>query len=235
MRDVTCIALDDESLAISYLADFIRKTPFLTLKGCFEKPTEAWAFLEAESVDLVISDIAMPDISGVALLKNLKNPPLFIFVTANADFAAESYELDVVDYIVKPYDYARFLKAVRKAQDQLNSKNSPSIKKEKDFITVKDGYKNVIIRFDEIFYIEGSKEYVAISTLEKDVIFRKSLIQMEQLLPPDKFIRVQKSYIVNTDFVRELTVSKIIMRGGIKDIPLGAQYRAELFRRFGLE
>ncbi|GGG73770.1 DNA-binding response regulator [Parapedobacter pyrenivorans] len=231
--NITCIALEDEFYAKVHLEACIVKTPFLELKGSFENALSAWEYLKNENIDLVISDIAMPDITGVAFLKNLSNPPLFIFVTANTEFAAESYELNVVDYVVKPYDYARFLKAATKAQNRLNNGQShPTIM---DFVSVRDGYKNIIIRFSEIFFVEGSKEYVTVYTAEKNILFRKSLIQMEQILPSEKFLRVQKSYIVNLDFVREVTTSKIIMKGGLQNIPVGPQYRPELFRRFGLE
>ncbi|MFC7524934.1 LytR/AlgR family response regulator transcription factor [Parapedobacter sp. GCM10030251] len=231
--EITCIALEDEPYAKSFLEENIRNTLFLNLRGSFDNVKDGWEFLKSENVDLVISDIAMPGITGMAFRKHLSNPPLFIFVTANAGFAAESYELDVVDYVVKPYDYARFLKAVTKAQDRLKNglRQSPN---RKDFVTAKDGHNNVIIRFDEIFYVEGSKEYVIIATPEKEILHRKSLIQMEQLLPAGKFLRIHKSFIANTDFIREVAANKIIMKGSIKDLPVGAQYRPELFRRFGL-
>ena len=124
----------------------------LNLSASFDSPVKTWDFLKSESVDLVFSDIAMPDVTGISFLKSLKVPPCFIFITANPGYAAESYELDVVDYIVKPYDYGRFMKVVNKVEAVLSKKTIGH--KDKDYLIIKDGYKNVVKRFDDIFFID---------------------------------------------------------------------------------
>jgi len=229
---INCIIVDDEPLARTILEDCTKKTPQLNLLNTFDNAIKAWDFLKREKVDLVFSDIVMPDIDGISFLKNLKNPPLFIYVTGNPKHAVESFELDVIDYIIKPFDYGRFMKAVNKAEAFLNKKEK-SIE-DKDFLVVKDGYKNVILRFDDIFYIEGSREYVNIATIDKDYLIHKTMNTMESILPSEKFTRVQKSYIINLDYAREVTHNKIIMKGSIRDIPLGLQYRDNLYQRLGI-
>jgi Response regulator of the LytR/AlgR family len=230
---ITCIAIDDEPLARAYLEDFIKKTGSLKLLASFGSAAKAWEFLGRQTVDVVFSDIAMPDMSGISFLKTLKNPPIFVFVTANPEHAVESYELDVMDFIVKPYDYGRFLRAVSKIQAFLQK--DKGTQEASAFVTVKDGHHNVILRTDEIYYLKGEKEYTRMFTEgNKEHLVHKTLGNLETLLPKERFLRVQKSYIVNIDYVRSVTPSTISMKGSLPDIPLGTQYRQEVFKRFGI-
>ncbi|MEC3880606.1 LytR/AlgR family response regulator transcription factor [Parapedobacter sp. 10938] len=230
---MSCIALDDEPLARAHLEDSIRKTPDLDLKGVFSNAADAWHFLSKHAVDVVFTDIAMPDMDGISLLKSIKNPPLFIFVTANPDYAASSYELDVLDFIVKPFDHGRFLKAVGKVKAFFRQPEGKS--NEAFFLTVKDGCYNLILQRDEIVYLKGEKEYTRIVVDDKkEYLIHKNLGKMELLLPKDSFMRVQKSFIVNLHYVRSVGTSEITMKGNIDNIPIGRQYRDELFKRFGL-
>lgn len=229
---ISCIIVDDEPLARETLEVYVDKIPALKLLGSFEDPFEAMDLLGKEKVDLVFSDIQMPDISGISLLKSLANPPLFIFVTGNPEHAAQSFELDVLDYIVKPYDFDRFLKSVNKAQAVLDFRKSPAVNKA--FLLIKDRSLNVIVRYDEIYYVEGNKDYVNIVTSEKTHSVSKTMSYMESVLPNDRFLRVHKSYIINLAFAKAVTAVVIKMKGNIKDIPIGMQYREDLYRNLGI-
>lgn len=235
MMKIACISIEVQSIEKSYLIECIQKTSFLNLRGTFESAEEMLEFLRFENIDLIFADITIPDIRALASLNSQKDQPYIIFVTPNPETEVKNHGIDVSDYIAKPINYDRFLMAVAEVQHRIYRGLTPVSKPEKDFVTIKDGYKYIIIRYDEIIYIEGSKEYVSIVTAENSIVFRKSLILMEGLLPKERFLRVQKSYIVNTDYIREVTATKIIMKGDFPELPVGRQFRKELFRRFGLE
>lgn|GEM_PF-4517031 len=162
----------------------------------------------------------------------MDQPPLFIFVTGTASHAAEGFELDVVDYILKPFDYARFLKGVKKAEGALE-KPVPAYG-ELDFLTIKDGHKHILLKHQDIHYIKANKEYVSIVTQENEYLIQKTMKHMEAILPTNKFFRAQKSYIFNVDHAREVLSNEIVMKGEIKNIPIGQQYKYNLYKRLGI-
>lgn len=230
---INYIIVEDETLAQEVLVNQLNKISDLKLCGVFDNALDAIEFIGDVEVDLVFSDIKMPDISGVSLLKSLRNPPLFIFVTGDPQFAIESFALDVLDYILKPVELDRILKAVNKAKAILESRESSASNME--FLIVKDRTSNVIIRYDEIHYIRGNKDFVDIVTEEKVYTIWRKMRIMEEILSPNKqFLRVHKSYIVNLQFAKEVSAGSIKMKGTIEDIPIGAQYREELYRRLGI-
>lgn len=230
---INCIAIDDEPLALENLVGKITKIPDLRLLGAFDSALDAMPLINERKIDVVFCDIQMPDISGVSFLKSLTRPPLFIFVTGNPNHAIESFELDVVDYILKPFGMDRLLKSVNRAKAFLESQktNLPH----RDFFIIKDRSTNIIMPYNEIFYIKSDREYVRVSTSEKDYLMYKRLSEIEESLSSTRqFLRVQKSYIVNLDFAKTVDGSYIKMKGSVEDIPIGGQYKAELYKRLGI-
>ena len=232
-QTISCIVIEDDPLPRADIVEHIKRTPVLQLNGVFNEAMSAFDFISRENnIQLVFSDIMMPGISGMELLKSLSNPPLFVFVTALQEYAVESFEYNVADYLLKPYAYTRFLKAVDKVRSLLGRIDED---KGKDFITVKSGNKNVIVKHNDIHFIKADRVYIEIETLDRTHIQQESLAQMAKKLPQYQFMRVHRSYIVNLDYIGEVTASTIIMQGGIADIPIGPSYREALFKKLGIE
>ena len=230
---IRCIAIDDESLALDLIEDNIRKVPFLELVRRFKSGYEAMEFLQVEKIDLLFLDIQMPDISGIQFLKSLKNKPLVIFTTAYEKYALEGFELDVIDYLLKPFSFDRFLKAVNKARDYIHLKEKNisdetgnPIKAQAGYIFVKADYKLVKINFNEILYIEGLKDYIKIFTGGKPVLTLLSLKSLEEKLPSADFVRVHRSYIVAVNKIQFIQRSFIHI--GDKEIPFSDNYKEQL-------
>src|SRR5688500_14571663 len=210
---MNCIVIDDEPLARQGMEMHIANVASLKLLGSFSNPLAAADFLRKEQVDLMFLDINMPEISGLEFLKSLRDAPLVIFTTAYPQYALESYELDAIDYLVKPIRTERFLKAINKAQQHLNlllqQEGTNSVEKiEDDFIFIKADRKYFRVHFKDILYIEGLKDYVIIHTKETKIITAKNVKNIGLQLPGAIFSRVSKSYIVNvqqiTSFDHEL-------------------------------
>ena len=227
---MSCILIEDEPLARNGIAEHINQIPFVRLEAIFENAMEAITFLNEKDVDVILSDINMPGINGVDFLKTLSKRPLFIFITGRADYAVESFDLEVFDYILKPYSFERLFKALSRAQAHLLKKEVPE-KAETGKLTIKENYRNYLVPHDEIQYVEGDKEYIRIYTIEREFLIIYSLKKITNDLPADIFIRVHKSYIVNKAFVRAVDPDKIIMKGSIKNIPIGATYRDEVYKQ----
>jgi len=226
---IRCIIIDDERIARETVEDFARRVPYLTVVGVFEDAMEAVILVSQGHVDLVFSDVQMPEITGIAFLKSLRNPPYFIFFTGNPGYAAESYELDVVDYILKPLTFERFLKAANKVYEKLVPRTSNDM--DDQYLPVKDRHKTVLIAFQDILYVEGMKDYLKIVTKEKDFVIMETMKKLESLLPKGLFHRVQKSYIINLRQVKEVDATSATLRDTDKPIPLGLQYRDEFYKR----
>ena len=231
---IRCLAIDDESLALDLLEDNIRKVPFLELvKGC-RSAFEAMEILHKEKIVLIFLDIQMPDISGIQFLKSLQSRPLVIFTTAFEKYALEGFELDVVDYLLKPFSFDRFLKAVNKAQDYLilkersasretGNETLPTIR----YIFVKADYKLIKINFDDILYVEGLKDYIKIYTGEKPILTLMSMKSLEEKLPSADFVRVHRSFIVA---IKKISfIQRNFIHIGNKEIPVSDLYKDHLF------
>jgi DNA-binding LytR/AlgR family response regulator len=231
---IRCLAIDDESLALDLIEDNIRKVPFLELvKGC-KSAFEAMEILQNEKIDILFLDIQMPDITGIQFLKSLQTRPLVIFTTAYEKYALEGFELDVIDYLLKPFSFDRFLKAINKAQDYLHLKGSNAsyetaneIQATSGYIFVKADYKLVKINFNEILYIEGLKDYVKIYTEEKPVLTLMSLKSLEEKLPPADFVRVHRSFIVSIKKIR--FIQRNFIHIGNKEIPISENHKEHFF------
>jgi DNA-binding LytR/AlgR family response regulator len=227
---IRCIAIDDENLALELLEDDIRKVPFLELVKTYKSGFEAMDMLQNEKIDLLFLDIQMPDISGIQFLKSLSHPPLVIFTTAYEKYALEGFELDVIDYLLKPYLFERFLKAVNKAQEYLTNTGkirSPEPAEEarasSNFFFVKSDYKLVKIEISEIQYIESLKDYIKIYTGGKPVLTLSSMKAIEDRLPSSDFIRAHRGFIVNIRKIQYIHRNFVMVEN--KEIPIGENYR----------
>ena len=230
-----CLIVDDEPLAIEVIESHISQFENLEVVATCRNAIRAFEILEKEDVDLVFLDIQMPKLTGIDFLKSVKNPPKVIFTTAYIDYALESYELDVVDYLVKPVSFQRFLKAVNKYfaianPPGIRSKTPESVTSgEKDFVFVKADRKNHRVLYSEIRYIESVKDYIKIHMKDRRLTVKNTLTSFEKRLPTTNFIRIHRSYIVNLDFVTAYTAHDIEI--GSTEIPIGISYKQKVFER----
>lgn len=223
-----CIAIDDEPLGLDLLQDSIGKIPFLGLAGTFTNPLEALALLQREPIDLVFVDIQMPGLTGLQFIESLAHPPLVILVTAYEQYALQGFQLNVVDYLLKPVAFDRFLKACTRAQE-LHQLRHGAARKEGGHFFVSADYSQLKVVYADIVYIEGLKDYIRIHLrgAGKPVVSRMSLKALEEQLPPS-FLRVHKSYIVSNDCITAVKRSSISL--GSVEIPVGESYRDVLER-----
>lgn len=227
---IKCIAVDDEPLALEIITDFARKVPFLSLVQTFENAAEAMRFLQDEKVDLVFLDIKMPDINGIEFLKSLKHPPMVIFTTAYGEYALDGFDLDVVDYLLKPIPFDRFLRAATKAQEFMTvsqQKNGDSSGQINDYIFIKTEYKIIKINLEDILFIEALKDYTKIYTPYQPVLTLRSLKSFETRLPADKFIRVHRSYLVSLNKINSVEKNTVMIAN--QSIPISDGYRERFY------
>lgn len=232
---ITCLIIDDEPLARNLLREYAGKVPYLEVKGTCASAIEAMEVLRREPVDLLLLDIQMPDITGTAFVKTLQRKPLVIFTTAYSEYALEGYELDAVDYLLKPITFERFLRAIEKASQRLLQESPHSgepiagDESASSFMFVKDGTKLVKVRWNDIQYIEGLKDYVTIHTRDQKIVTLQRLKTLEEQLPPEKFMRIHNSYIVALDAID--VVHKNEVQVGKALLPVSDSYR-KAFREF---
>jgi len=227
------VAIDDEPLALQLVKGYVEKTPTLELAGTFDNPVDAVAFIQSAEVDLVLLDIQMPDLTGTELARVIAGGPKVIFTTAYEKYALEGFRLDAVDYLLKPFSYAEFLKAVQKAEKLIAAERSqlPALEVNNDFLFIRSESRIRRINFSEIHYIEGLKDYVKIWLKDerKPVLSLSTLKALESRLPGDRFMRVHRSYIVNLETVKVIERGRIVF--GEVRIPVTEQYM-ENFRKF---
>ncbi len=240
MSKINCLVVDDEELARNLLENYIGRLPHLALVGKCRDPFEALNVLSSQQVDLLFLDIQMPGMTGMEFLRTLKNKPLVIFTTAYSEFAIESYNVDATDYLLKPFPFERFVQAVNKATDLLSLRKSAAgsptqlvqpmeTPAAKDFILVKSEHKVHRLRFEDIAYIEGMREYVAYHTPNGRIMSLNSLKSLEEELPNDQFLRIHKSYIVAIGKVSALEGNQVVI--GKEKLPIGASYREVVMGR----
>ncbi len=229
---LSCVIVDDEYLAIKILEEYIARVNSVELLQSFKNPLEAEEFLKKNKVDILFLDIQMPHITGIDLLKKMSSPPLIIFTTARHEFAVEAFELNVLDYLVKPISFERFEKAIFKAEQYLQllkgEKLSSSLP---DYLLIKSDYKIIKLLHDDIVMIEGLSEYVRVHTKEKKFITLAALKDLETQLPTEKFIRIHKSYIVSQHHVQSYTSSQVVLANGLQ-LPVGRVYKENLLNHF---
>ncbi|MCU0443440.1 MAG: LytTR family DNA-binding domain-containing protein [Microscillaceae bacterium] len=229
-----CIIIDDEPLAREGIEKYVAKIDFLENVGAFENALSAQNSIQTESVDLMFLDISMPYLTGIDFLKSLKNPPLVIFQTAYPNFALEGYQLDIIDYLVKPITFERFHKAVSKAYDYWQLKNKPqfidSQSINNDFIFIKCDKRYEKVMLAEILYVEAMQNYSMVYTAHQKLMTLQPLKSFEEsLLPISQFMRVQKSFIVNLNKIESIMGNEI--KVGNKMITVGRPQKEEIFNR----
>lgn len=216
------IAIDDEPIALEIIASHAEKVPFVKLQATFTNAFEALTYLQANPVDLLFLDIKMPDISGIDFLQTLSNPPMVIFTTAYSEHAVKSFELNAVDYLLKPFSLARYLKACSKAKelyDLRNTKSSPAA----PCIFLKDGYEQVKVMLDEILFIEASGNYTQVHLQGKPLIStRVTISDLADMLPPDNFCRIHRAYIISKSKISKYDRAQVWIEE--KTIPIGSTY-----------
>ena len=227
---LSCIVVDDEQLARSLLEDFTGKVSFLDLVGTFKNPLDAMSYLQQHEVDLMFLDIQMPDLTGIELLKSLSQPPQVILTTAYSEYALDGYELNVCDYLLKPFSFNRFLQAVNKAAEVIKLKKAPSSSRIEPYITIHADHKIFRVPVQDILYIEGLKEYVSYYTKSgQRIIALQSLKNIERDLEDVHFIRVHRSYIVPIEKINALEGNQLRIDG--KLIPIGRSYKDQVLKK----
>lgn len=232
----TCIAVDDEAPALEKINRFIEKVPFLELKASFNNGLDAMAYLRKNKTDFLFLDIQMDDLTGVQLIELLDYRPVIIFTTAYEQYALKGYELDVCDYLLKPYSFDRFMKAVNKGIRLYEDRHSTVIRTEKatgnpaqgaDFIFVKTEYRIQKVFTAKILYIEGMKDYLKIVMSDDSIMTLMNFSTLLTLLPEQNFIRVHKSFVVALDKIESIERDRIIINK--ERIPVGDTYRSAFF------
>jgi len=229
-----CVIIDDEPIALELLQGYISKIPFLDLIASCTNGFEAMTVIQEHEVDLIFTDIEMPNFSGIDIVKSLDySRSMFIFTTGYPHYAIEGFNLNVVDFLVKPIPFHRFLKATTKAYDLFKLKNESNLREvntNQKFIFVKSEYENLRIDLDEIKYIESLKDYIKIYTdREKPILTLSSLKSFEERLGTSMFIRVHKSYIVGIRYIYSVQRNRIVI--GEKWIPIGLNYKERFLKK----
>jgi DNA-binding LytR/AlgR family response regulator len=232
--NIRCLVIDDEPLAQRVIERYAENLSYLQIVKKCNTAIEAIEVLHHESIDLLFLDINMPKLTGIDFLRTLKNPPLVIITTAYAEYAIQGYELDVVDYLMKPFAFERFYKAVQKAEEILNVReiqhfeNKELEKGEDDFIFVKSSKKTYKVNLSDILYIEALGDYVKIHTTDKMIVSYQSLKNIETLLPPKQFPRIHKSFIIALSRIDLIEGNQVKIRDRM--LPVGTNFKNEFER-----
>lgn len=221
---ISCLIVEDEPLAADILQDYISQLPFLELKATCTDAIYALGVLKKEKIDLIFLDIHLPGLKGLEFLKTLAEPPKVILTTAYHEYALESYELSVVDYLLKPIEFTRFLQAVNKVSgySSLSPKNTETL-------TIHTDKKKVIIAVPDIIYIESQKEYIKIQTVTESYTTKYALTKIEEELDPNLFIRVHRSFIISIKTIKAFNAHEVELMG--RSIPIGGNYKESVMRR----
>jgi DNA-binding LytR/AlgR family response regulator len=234
---MNCIIIDDEPLAREGMQLHILNYPKLNLLGCFSNTFDASDILKTKTIDLIFLDINMPEMNGLDFVKTLTRSPMIVFATAYPQYAIDSYELDAVDYLLKPIRFERFVKAVNKAEDYYNLINSKDLRTNlietinDDFIFIKADRKYFKIFFNDILYIEGLKDYVIIHTKDKKVVTAMNLKTIFDKLSKTNFARISKSYVVNIKNILSFDVYNVYLINNA-ELPMGNMYKDDFFKDF---
>jgi DNA-binding LytR/AlgR family response regulator len=226
MQTYNCIIIEDEPLAAEVLQDYIRQVPFLKLVDCCSDAFFAMESLKKYDIDLLFLDIHLPKMKGLDLIRVLRNPPKIIITSAYQEYALQGYEFNVIDYLLKPIDFNRFLKAVNKIEQNKETKvvARPAAKlAERVYLFFTVGKKKVKVFLDEILYIESMKEYIRVNTKSKSVLTKFKLSQVEELLSENNFLRIHRSFIVAKDKIEAFSATEVELGG--KRLPIGRSYK----------
>ncbi|WP_229688878.1 LytR/AlgR family response regulator transcription factor [Puia dinghuensis] len=225
------IAIDDEPIALDVVKALAGKIGFLEIVGFYTDAFEALKRLQQEKIDLIFLDIKMPDISGIELLRSIPHPPMVIFTTAYSEHAVQSFELDAIDYLLKPFSQSRFLKACNKAYELFELKRQHGAPAAVDYIFVKSGYGQVRIRLDDILYVQSTGNYIQFVLREDKILSRLTMSEAEALLPQPAFIRMHRSYLVASGKVDRVERESLFI--GDHELPIGAGYAREVSKITG--
>ncbi|MGZ3931636.1 MAG: LytR/AlgR family response regulator transcription factor [Bacteroidia bacterium] len=232
MKNLNCLVIDDEPFALDLIEGYVKKTPFLELRGKCLNAFEAMKIMNTEKIDLIFLDIQMPDLNGVDFSMTVSPATKIIFTTAFKTYAFEGFKVDAVDYLLKPFNYTEFLKASNKALERFNSSVEKSVVAGgDDFIFVKSEYKQIKIAFDQVFYFESLKDYVKIwlNDRPKPILTLMSLRTLEKELPPEKFMRIHRSYIIALNKIESVERNQVIINK--ERITIAEQYK-DKFQEF---
>ncbi|MEO6313925.1 MAG: LytTR family DNA-binding domain-containing protein [Chitinophagaceae bacterium] len=224
---ISCIAIDDEPLALSVLKEYISKVAFLELKGSFTDAFAARAFIVQEKIDLIFLDIQMPDVNGIQFYNDLPCKPMVIFTTAYSEYAVEGFNVNAVDYLLKPFEYNRFVKSVYRAQEYIEFTLNQEIRRTSIF--VKADYQLLKVNLNDVLFIEGLDDYIRIHLSDnKSILTLMSLKSISEKLPGAEFVRCHRSYIVAVDKINKVSSKKVEI--GHRNIPIGISYAVEFFK-----
>ena len=233
---MNCIIIDDEPNAIDVLKRYAEQTPYLNLRQTFRNPVRAMGFLQEENIDLVFLDINMPNLSGLQFVRSIEKKPLIIFTTAYSEYAVESYELNAVDYLVKPIEFDRFIKAVNKARElfqlkgkQQNPLQADALESTPGFVLLKSGTLTHKVNIHDILFIEKEENYLAFQTTDKKILVRANMTEVFELVPESQFCRIHKSFVAAPKHIHTIEVHQVSV--GKYKIPIGASYREDLMRK----
>ena len=226
---IKCMIIDDEPLAQKGMEEYVRETDFLELVAVCDSAVKAYTILHQETVQLLLLDINMPKISGIEFLRSLKHPPAAIFTTAYSQYALESYELDIIDYLVKPVSFQRFCKAVGKARDFLDKKPPEQQVAEEAFFFLKVNSKFEKIAYEDVLFVEALQNYVSVYLQQRKVVSYLTLSSLEKQFPPERFMRVHKSYLVALNKID--TVEGNVIRIGQQLIPVSRSIKDLMMRK----
>ncbi len=227
---IRCIIVDDEPLAIEILESYVAKVEQLQLVSTFRNAVSAFTFLQQHSVDLIFLDIQMPKLSGIDFLKTLKNPPKVIFTTAFRDYALQGFELEILDYLLKPIPFDRFLKAVAKVLHQPTATSSvtkPDVVPD-NYVYFKVDKKMIKTKMADVLYIESIKDYVKVRTGEREIVTQQKISYLEESLPREQFLRIHRSFIVNLEKIDAYSATDVEI--GKHSIPIGRNYKNDVMK-----
>lgn len=229
-----CIIVDDEPLAIEIVESYVSKIDQLQLVGTFRNAIAAFTFLQQNPVELIFLDIQMPKLSGIEFLKTLKSPPKVIFTTAFRDYAIDGFELEVVDYLLKPISFERFLKAVAKVLHKDTIQPQPQKQPEQagdNYVFFKVDKKMVKTKMSDILYIESIKDYVKVRTAEKEIVTQQKISYLEESLPKEQFLRIHRSFIINRERIDAYSATDVEI--GKHHVPIGRNYKNDVIKALG--
>jgi len=231
---IKCIIVDDEPLAIDVIESYLQELTGIEIAAKCENALKAFEVLKHEHIDLVFLDIQMPRISGIDFIKTLRNPPKIIITTAYREYALEGYELDIIDYLLKPIAFDRFIKAIDKFYKSYDLQENKGVvltsaqNTEKEFILVKAERKMFKVYLEDIYFLESLKDYLVIQKKDKKIITKNLISYFEEILPTHKFLRIHKSYIVNRDKIEAFSPVSVEIFG--KELPIGRNYKNEVLK-----
>ena len=232
MNEIRCMIVDDEPLAREIIKNHIAATPELTLVKTCMNASEAYEGIHQHQIDLIFLDIQMPVITGTEFLRSLRNPPLVVFTTAFHNYAVEGFELNSVDYLLKPVTYERFYQSIQRVKDRLRLNVRPASELAIDYLFIKQDSRLIRVNFDNIRYIEAEKDFSSVVTEDRKLLAGMHLKMFESMLPENLFVRVHRSFIINLSKVGSINGNVVEL--GKTEIPIGGNYKENLLKRLGI-